>query len=168
MCSDTANCWMRKRRGALTLGSTHSTSLGMHWRVWVMRRECCSLEKCSWYWRARLSGSATKQLMLDGFCHCCFYTFGDSALLLFCSISYFSFWYIFILLSSFWLFIIQENNYSDLLPTCCRATSEASQKIITHNHVIKIIIKHVPVTGCICIEVWFQMVLVEVINWQHD
>lgn len=67
--------------------SARSTSLGMHWSVWVMRWECRLLEKCSWYWRARLSGSAAKQLILGGFCHCCFCTSCDSALLLFCSIS---------------------------------------------------------------------------------
>lgn len=92
------------RRGALTHGSAHSMSLGMHWSLWVMRQECRSLEKCSWYWRARLSGSA-KQLILGGFSHCCFDTYCESALL-FCSISFFFDWgsiFYFCHLSGSWL-----------------------------------------------------------------
>lgn len=85
---DTAKCWMGERRGALTHGSAACRSAGMRWSVWVMRQECRSLGMRGWYWRARLSGSAAEQLILGGFCHCCFCTHCYYTLL-FCSVSYF-------------------------------------------------------------------------------
>lgn len=82
----TAKCWMGERRCALTHGRAACRSAGMRWSVWVMRRECRSLGMRGWSWRARLSGSAAEQLILGGFCRCCFCTHCYNTLL-FCSVS---------------------------------------------------------------------------------